>query len=340
MDLRLLRLGVVGVLLAPYAAVLGQGLSTVDFVKGNYGKYASVLKLSDLPDDYSAVKLSVSASGSDPLASLWPLLGLGAHVGNQAETNAKYRLAQCYWTNGDTVRAVNREFLVTYKLDVELLEAIAQNSTLVDGGEPKAKAPEPSLKINLVALDSIQSVAPCPDLTKKDLLKSYGNPDWQITPPMRTESQQTSTVSNVKQVALGMIMYTNDWDDYCPYPQSSKAAWYVEYPYVKNINVFKTLNPKGGMIRFNMGIAGASTTSIASPADTVLLFESEPWPDGRRVVAFCDGHVKLVNEQTWADLSKHLTPSGIARVKKPLPVSYDKEFDKLVAQRAEAKNGG
>lgn len=319
----------VGVLLAPYAVVLAQGLSTIDLVKGNYGKYATSLKLADLPEDYAAVKLSLSSS-TDPISSLLPLFSMG-NRGNDKDLAAKYRYVQCYWTNGDTVRSMNREFLVTYKLDVEWMEILSQSG--IDNANSlnatKTKAPEPVLKINLVAMDSILGVSPCPEMKKQVLLSLYGVPDWQIDPPGRVQAQQAATLSNVKQIGLGLIMYSGDWDDNLPYTQDSKSTWYVIYPYVKNLGIFKTLNPNGGMIRFNMGVSGAVESSISSPADTVLLYETEPWPDGRRVVAFCDGHAKLVTQEAWAEISKHLTPTGIKRPKKPLPTTYDAEFDKL-----------
>jgi prepilin-type processing-associated H-X9-DG protein len=330
MNLRLLRLGVVGVLIAPYAAVLAQGLSTIDFVKGNYGKYATTLKLADLPEDYSAVKLSISSSTTDPLSALWPFIGMGSH-GPDPNINAKYRFSQVYWTNGDTVRASAREFLVTYKLNVDVLDIAAQND---NGGmsalnDTKPKTPEPTLKISLVALDSIQGVTPCPEMKKEELISLFGSPGRQATAPGQVAARQAEALSDVKQVALGLIMYDNDYDDFLPYTQDSKSTWYVIYPYVKSLKIFKTPNPNGGMIRFNMGISGATMSSIQSPADTVLLYESEPWPDGRRAVAYCDGHVKLVSADAWAEISKRLRPAGLKRAKKPLPTTYDAEFDKL-----------
>lgn len=334
---RFIRIGVVGALLVPYACVLAQGLSTIDFVKGNYGKYATTLKLADLPDGYSAVKLTVSGTPSDPLSSLWPLMALGNRR-NNTDSN-KYNLAQCYWTNGDTVHALNRDFLVTYKLDLDLMSVMSQSSTNFTDDPSKPKAAEPTLKVDLVALDSIQGAQPLPDLTRVQLMAAYGVTEWAANAPGQMQARQTATLSNVRQAGLGLLMYCNDYDDYYPYVQSTKAAWYVEYPYLKTLDVFKTLNPNGGMIRFNMGISGAVSSSIPSPAETVVMYESEAWPDGRRAVGFADGHAKLVSREDWAEMSKHLTPAGLKRAAKPLPASYEKEFDKL-PPRGQPASGG
>ncbi len=119
-----------------------------------------------------------------------------------------------------------------------------------------------------------------------------------------------------------MLMYSSDYDDNYPYAQGTAAVKFVTYPYVKNKKVWETYNPNGGQIVFNMGVAGANATSIQNPADTVMFYETMPWPDGRRAVAYTDGHVKHVASDVWAEISKRLTPSGIKRVAKALPLNY------------------
>jgi len=268
------------------------------------------------------------------------MYGLGRQVGgyNGAE---KYRVSQCSWTNGDTVRSINKEFLVTYQLDSDVLISSAQAENAVISDSPSRPAgPEPTLKIHLIALDSIQAINPCPEITKQELVSTFGIGRLVGQTPESFAARQSATVSNLKQVALGMIMYTNDYDDAYPYAQSTPAAFFVELPYVKNIQVFKSLNPKGSIIRFNMGISGGLASSIDSPAETVMFYESEAWDDGRRAVAYCDGHVKWVKAEDWATLSTKLKPASLQRVKQALPASYDLEWKKAVAQYAGRKNQG
>lgn len=65
----------------------------------------------------------------------------------------------------------------------------------------------------------------------------------------RAKAQQTSCLSNVKQLVLGCLMYAQDYDDIIPagrvqhYPadcsDNSKAFWqHVIFPYVKNTQLF------------------------------------------------------------------------------------------------------
>ena len=332
---RTLRLGIVGLLLAPYAAIFAQGLSTKDLVKGNYGTYATSLKLDALPADYSAVKIASSVGSNDGSNSFMSLIAMSVR-GNTGGTDMKYKLMDCSWTNGDTVHALNKDFLVTYKLDLEL------SSFMRGFGQPgmdtstQSNLP-PQLKVSLVALDSIQSVTPCPEFTKDVLVKTFRNmasgDAMDTAPAMPAQggpdqgTRISVTLSNAKQASLALMMYGNDYDDSLPYAQSTKAVQFVTFPYSKTSSIWKSLNPNGGQLVFNMGISGALMASVPDPANTVMLYDSQPWPDGRRVVGFCDGHAKIVGLAEWKQLWAKAKPTGIKRVKKPLPTNYGDSFD-------------
>jgi prepilin-type processing-associated H-X9-DG protein len=126
-------------------------------------------------------------------------------------------------------------------------------------------------------------------------------------------------------------MYGVDNDDELPSGESSGDAGAQIAPYLKRIEVLKTVNPNGGSIRYNVHLAHVNLTSIATPAQTVLWYDSEPWPDGTRVVAFADGHAKSVNPEEWMAVQATLirrypaadqpkpTPTGRAKPKPKKP---------------------
>jgi prepilin-type processing-associated H-X9-DG protein len=126
-------------------------------------------------------------------------------------------------------------------------------------------------------------------------------------------------MSNGKQIALGMLMYTNDYDDVLPYVQSVVTVKEITYPYIKTKSVWETGNP-ASQWRFNMCVGGALETDIQEPASTPMFYESAPWPDGRRVVAFMDGHVKLVSSSDWKAMAKYLKLKLKKKATKPLPL--------------------
>jgi len=346
-GLRMIRMAVVGVLLTPYGLALAQGLSTVDLMKGNYGRYATSLAVSELPDGFSAVRLTLTKGVNGLSDALLPAM-VFARLGNAGGDIRKFALTQCYWSNGDTVKSMNREFLVTYRLETENFSSATAIDMPINPGVASTTTPTvPRFKIYLVALDSIGSISPAPDVTKAELIAAFTEdpnnssaptaptPMAQLVSPASGSVQQklqNATLSNIRQAALGTMLYAGDYDDVLPFAQGTKTVWYVTYPYLKSHAFTKTLNPRGGQIQFNIGLGGSELSRIPAPAKTVLLFESEAWADGRRAVAFCDGHGSMVSSSDWNEIRKHLTPKGLKRHGPPLPLSYDKEYDKILSR--------
>lgn len=279
--------------------------------------------------------------------------------GNEAAQAELFSMIQLSWTKGEVVHlmsagaaaskaansaydhSVEDQYLVTYTPDFDMSKMM----TMTTGGATKGISTD--LKLVLVKLTSISSITPVPDVTKEQFVKvlsnsgslmaSQGTPtaatatpgapsDAATTTPVAVAQvvqdqspAQTRAVSNAKQLALGSLMYCSDYDDVLPYVQSVVTVKEVTYPYMKNLDVWKTGNP-ASQWRFNMCLGGVSQTEIAEPASTPLFYESAPWADGRRVVAFADGHVKLVGSAEWKGMAKYLKLKLKRSAKKPLPV--------------------
>lgn len=129
----------------------------------------------------------------------------------------------------------------------------------------------------------------------------------QIT-RMRSTAQQTASQSNLKQLSLGILQYTQDHDETLP----DAEHWMDEIlPYVKTESLFHDPSspedqPYG--YAFNKALSKAKVAQLDAPAATVLLFESTlgvrnaadtgqsvPRPghySGGTDYAFTDGHVK------------------------------------------------
>lgn len=86
-------------------------------------------------------------------------------------------------------------------------------------------------------------------------------------------------VSNAKQVALSVMIYSTDCDDFAPMQSNFEDAI---YPYLKNREVLD-----GFVYTFK----GGSFTAVADPANTELGHIVVP---GGRVVAYVDSHVRFV----------------------------------------------
>lgn len=272
-----------------------------------------VYSVADLPDDFSAVKVQFGGKGMDLFGGMTGMFmgmmgsfggGMGEQDPEQAAAMKFFTYMEISWTKGETARIGASDFLVTYKFDFDM-------SMMMGEGPPDlSKMP---LRLHLVKLDAIEALIPRPDLKKSDLL-GMGN-----LPAGNSRSKQTAGLSNAKQLALGMIMYASDFDDVFPWPQSTSKAQEVIAPYLKNDRLWETGNPESSRFLFNMNLGGVSIVDIDSPAETPMLYESKPWPDGRRIVAFADGSARIVQAESWFNVEKGLSLKFKRTAKQPLP---------------------
>lgn len=93
-----------------------------------------------------------------------------------------------------------------------------------------------------------------------------------------TQMLRQVAVSNAKQVGLGLIMYTQDYDEQFPLAEFSISE--VVNPYLKNPDLFEG---------FTYAYPAKSLANIAKPAETIMGTVAGP---GGEAVIYADGHVK------------------------------------------------
>lgn len=99
----------------------------------------------------------------------------------------------------------------------------------------------------------------------------------------KAAAERAQAMSQAKQVALGLIMYSADHDDTLP---SNAGNWQGDVaPYLKNDSLFSG---------FNYTFQGGDVTKIDRPAETELGYITVP---GGRAVAYCDGHVRYIPDK-------------------------------------------
>lgn len=105
--------------------------------------------------------------------------------------------------------------------------------------------------------------------------------------------QPTSSYDSAKALALGVIQYTQDYDETYP-PMKTQAAFQdAVLPYVRNARLFA--DPANGKPFLpNPALSQAPTQSTADPSQTVLFQSSMPYTNGVPTVAYADGHVTPV----------------------------------------------
>lgn len=261
-------------------------------------------KLSTLPNDLVGVEIQTT---KDNLQSLMMLSMNSMAIRSDSAApgltpEVLYSLSAMVWAPKDQILG-SSEYLICYKL------AMSPAETKVG-----VNADSMIFRVTYLKRSSIIAFTPVPEYAPNKLkeLASGGSK------PAGTVAQRTATLSNIKQVALGIIMWQSDNDDYFPYVQGTPQLGNVIQPYIKNMEVFKSLNPKGSALRFNMCLAGATVLDVQDPAGTPLIYEAEAWDDGRRCVGFVDGHAKVLTADEWNALQPKLSLK-LARKGKPIP---------------------
>lgn len=252
-------------------------------------KLKQTMSVDDLTEDFMAIKID---DGSQ-IGMMGPFMFLDMMYdeGSFADQMEKIRYFDARWTKGDVVEIGGSGFLVTYKTDtIEIMAA--QSGEFED-------VTSLVLRLELVSLDNIRTIRPLADLTPEKYAELFGGLPWVPDGIDVFPGRQKPALSNVKQLAVAMIIYQADYDDVSPYVQSTKSAEYLLAPYMMNDDLWKTLNPNGSRFYLNMAYGGVSSVDVPDPAGTVLFYESRAWPDGRRIVAFADTHAAMLTEEEW-----------------------------------------
>lgn len=117
-------------------------------------------------------------------------------------------------------------------------------------------------------------------------------------------AQKSTTMSNMKQIAIASMMYQTDHDDLYPHRFSTHSDMSeLLLPYIKESSYFETLNPSGGEIIPNDMFEGFNGVEVADVFGTVMIHETEDWPSGGRTFAFADSHVKFVRAEEIPSLN-------------------------------------
>jgi prepilin-type processing-associated H-X9-DG protein len=112
-------------------------------------------------------------------------------------------------------------------------------------------------------------------------------------PPTQPIDPEAVCTTHAKQLALGVLMYVQDFDERFPPMADFDAFHDAVFPYVKNDALF-VCPPSNQPFVLNADLDHISLASIPAPAETIMFRAPMPGPSGLTVTAFADGHVKKV----------------------------------------------
>lgn len=125
----------------------------------------------------------------------------------------------------------------------------------------------------------------------------------------RFTAQRSSSQSNLKQIGLGVMQFSQDNNETMP-PGRTAAEWKTSImPYVKSGALF--VSPSTDLpYSVNPALAGVSLARIDSPADTPMFYEAKADSLGGHNIGFADGHVKWFGESSWPTFRTYLDSVG------------------------------
>ncbi|MBV9851884.1 MAG: hypothetical protein JO250_19630 [Armatimonadetes bacterium] len=262
------------------------------------------IKLSDLNGDWRRVPVGLPADSGNMMAMYATLFSGGA--------------GDVYYTKGDTVTVGVDQFLVAYhvptpKIDFQALER--------SGGQPPKPVkltPDTTLSLSLLNLHTVNSLSDIRPFDLQREIAESGAPS-PLAGLMGARDDQNlgiQSLSNLKQLGLAVLQYTQDHDETLPPMQDAATVKKAIYPYVKSDAVF--INPLSKQPYVpNTSLSHRKLASVSAPASLVLYYEATPAPDNTRAVLFMDGHVKRIPESQWLHLkaASHVpntpTPSSL-----------------------------
>ena len=124
--------------------------------------------------------------------------------------------------------------------------------------------------------------------------------DPSVLSKAQGDAKVTVVLSDMKQIALAVIMFTSDFDDKVAFDQSNMKAKLA--PYLKNDKIWNDADGKPMDVRINPALVGKKMTSVSQPANCVLLSigpkDKLVYVGGKTPIAFLDGHVKYYTKET------------------------------------------
>ncbi len=115
------------------------------------------------------------------------------------------------------------------------------------------------------------------------------------------------SMTNLKQLGIALIQYAQEYDEIYPPMQNMYQLKKVMQPYIKDDKVFVQPSNKKFYVP-NVALSKMSMARLHYAEKFAAIYEVEVGSDGKRAVAFADGHVKRVTPIEWTKIKKE---SGI-----------------------------
>ena len=275
---------------APKDTVQGTGTNFQTLLSGQ--GVPLTLKLKDMNENWRRLSVGGPLELGGLVDTYTSLMGVSGLAGG------------AYYTRGQTVAVGSETYLIAYQLQPKPadLAAMMRNGP---GSEPPAPQKLTAETIVSLSLLNLRTSGSLKGIRPFNLQQEIGGSakTAEATAEAAVVARNSSSLSNLKQLGLGMMMYAQDYDEVLPPMKDAATMKKSLMPYVKSEQIFISPITKDAY-RPNPILSGKKLAHIANPAAMVSIYEASPAPDGTRGVAFVDGHAKRIKEAEWPRLKQ------------------------------------
>lgn len=284
------------------------------------------LELKDLGEGWRRLEISPAMEQGDWKQYLRSLLG-----GSRA---------QVYYTKGEAVMVDGASYTVAYAVIPTPWSISGVIQALSEGRLPGAEpyTPETGLAVALLDAKTMERAGdPRPFDLQQEVAASrrpLPNP-FAVFQLARARARNAASVSNLRQINLGLLIYAQDYDERLPPMKDAESAKSLLSPYVKNEQLF--LQPATGRpYQPNPVLAGRLLAEVDEPSETVTFHEPDAAPDQTRGVAFVDGHVTRLSEAEWRPLEEEMAAGAERDALNEVSLAQIRQLGRALRQYAAA----
>lgn len=154
--------------------------------------------------------------------------------------------------------------------------------------------------LNLQNIDAFSEIEPYDIAERDETLSFYITMSGFREVPDKIDFQSQS---NLKYLATAVLQYAQEHDEKLPPLQNMEVFKKAIFLYVRDNAVFVQPFAKKHYVT-NGAMTNKGYANIQFASQIALLYEAQIGSDGKRAVAFADGHVKRVSEAEWTKIKK------------------------------------
>ena len=243
------------------------------------------------------------------LDATWRRLSIAGHSDSEAMLMFYARLmggaaSLTYYTKGETVTISGETYLLAYRPQTKGSDMMV----LMRGGSPpppESFTPDTLLALSLVQLRTAGSLNDIRPFNLEEEIAAHDRAQEEVHSSIegpRNKAINVQSMNNLKQVGLGLMMYTEDNGGRLPDLTDSAKMKQVLVKYISNDRVF--VRPKTGEPYLpNPTLSGKPLKDLKA-GEIVVVYEATPADDETRAVLFLDGHVERIVDARWQELKK------------------------------------